>query len=211
MPNANLYDGKGKSAGTVELPEGIFGQEINGHLIWEAVKNFTANQRSGTAHTKDRSQVTGSTAKLYRQKGTGRARAGSAKSPTRYGGGTAFGPKMRDHSYKLPKKAKRAALLSALSDRASEGNVVVVDGFAPEAPNTKDFKALLTGMGISEGEEKILLVLEDYDLAVCKSARNLRNLDFITGRELNTYQVMWADKLVLSKEALEQVKEVFGS
>ncbi len=211
MPNANLFDGKGKSTGTVDLPEGIFGQAVNGHLIWEAVRNYMANQRGGNAHTKDRSEVKGSTAKLYRQKGTGRARAGSAKSPTRYGGGTAFGPKKRDHSYKMPKKARRAALLSALSDRAADGNVLVVDGFAPEAPRTKDFKALLTGMGVNEAREKVLLVLDDYDLAVCKSARNLRNLDFITGRELNTYQVMWADKLVMTAPALEQVKEVFGS
>lgn len=211
MANANLYDGKGKSTGTVELPEAIFGQEVNGHLIWEAVRNYLANQRSGTAHTKDRSEVRGSTAKLYRQKGTGRARAGSAKSPTRYGGGTAFGPKTRDHGYKMPKKARRAALLAALSDRAGEGNICVVDGFTPETPHTKDFRALLGGMGIAEGKEKVLLVLEDYDLAVCKSARNLRNLDFIVGRELNTYQVMWADKLVMTAPALEQVKEVFGA
>ncbi|MCB1163144.1 MAG: 50S ribosomal protein L4 [Candidatus Latescibacteria bacterium] len=211
MPNANLYDGKGKSTGTVELPEAIFGQEVKGHLIWEAVRNYQANQRAGTAHTKDRSDVTGSTAKLFRQKGTGRARAGSAKSPTRYGGGTTFGPKTRDHSYAMPRKARRAALLSALSDRAGAGDVLVVDGFTPDTPRTKDFKTLIAGMGLSEGREKILLVLDEYDLDICKSARNLRNLDFIVGRELNAYQVMWADKVVLTAPALEQVKEVFGA
>ena len=209
MPNANLYDGKGKSTGTVDLPEAIFGREVNPHLLWEAVRNYMANQRGGNAHTKDRSEVAGSTAKLYRQKGTGRARAGSAKSPTRYGGGTAFGPKSRDHSYKMPKKARRAATLSALSDRASEGAILIFDGFAPEEPKTKEFKAMIEGMGIKN--EKVLLVLDEYDLDVCKSARNLRDLDFLLGRELNTYQVMWADKLVMSKAALEQVKEVFGS
>ena len=209
MPNANLYDGKGKSTGTVELPEAIFGQEVKGHLIWEAVRNYQANQR--TAHIKDRSDVTGSTAKLFRQKGTGRARAGSAKSPTRYGGGTTFGPKTRDHSYAMPRKARRAALLSALSDRAGAGDVLVVDGFTPDTPRTKDFKTLIAGMGLSEGREKILLVLDEYDLDICKSARNLRNLDFIVGRELNAYQVMWADKVVLTAPALEQVKEVFGA
>lgn len=211
MPNANLYDGKGKSTGTVELPEAIFGQEVKGHLIWEAVRNYQANQRAGTAHTKDRSDVTGSTAKLFRQKGTGRARAGSAKSPTRYGGGTTFGPKTRDHSYAMPRKARRAALLSALSDRAGAGDVLVVDGFTTDTPRTKDFKTLIAGMGLSEGREKILLVLDEYDLDICKSARNLRNLDFIVGRELNAYQVMWADKVVLTAPALEQVKEVFGA
>jgi large subunit ribosomal protein L4 len=209
MPNANLYDGKGKSTGTVDLPDAIFGREVNAHLLWEAVRNYMANQRGGNAHTKDRSEVAGSTAKLYRQKGTGRARAGSAKSPTRYGGGTAFGPKSRDHSYKMPKKARRAATLSALSDRASEGAILIFDGFAPEEPKTKEFKAMIEGMGIKN--EKVLLVLDEYDLDVCKSARNLRDLDFLLGRELNTYQVMWADKLVMSKAALEQVKEVFGS
>lgn len=211
MPNANLYDGKGQSTGTVELPEAIFGQEVKGHLIWEAVRNYQANQRAGTAHTKDRSEVSGSTAKLYRQKGTGRARAGSGKSPTRQGGGTAFGPKTRDHSYAMPRKARRAALLAALSDRAGAGDVLVVDGFAPDTPRTKDFKALIGGMGLTEGREKILLVLDDYDLDACKSARNLRNLDFIVGRELNAYQVMWADKVVMTAPALEQVKEVFGA
>ncbi len=209
MPNANLYDGSGKSTGTVDLPDAIFGKALNTHLIWEAVRNYTANQRSGTAHAKDRSEVTASTAKLFRQKGTGRARAGSAKSPLRHGGGTVFGPKPRDHSYKMPKKARRAAMLSALSDRAAEGAIYVFDGFEPEAPKTKEFKALIEGMGIQN--EKVLLVLDDYDLNVCKSARNLRDLDFILGRELNTYQIMWADKLVMSKSALEQVKEVFGS
>lgn len=211
MPNANRYDGQGKSTGTVDLPDAIFGQEVNGHLVWEAVKNYTANQRSGSAHTKDRSEVSGTTAKLFRQKGTGRARAGSGKSPTREGGGTAFGPKQRDHSYKMPKKARRSALISALSDRAGEGNVLVVEGFEPDAPRTKDFKALLTGMGLDERKDRVLLVLDDYDLAICKSARNLRNLDFIVGRELNAYQVMWADKLVITAPALEQVKEVFGA
>jgi large subunit ribosomal protein L4 len=209
MPNANLYNGKGKSTGKVDLPDAIFGLEVNGHLIWEAVRNYTANQRGGNAHTKDRSEVAGSTAKLFRQKGTGRARAGSAKSPIRYGGGTVFGPKKRDHSYKMPKKARRAALLSALSDRAAEGAIYVVDGYEPDAPRTKEFKALLNGMGIEN--EKVLLVLDEYDLDVCKSARNLRDLDFIVGSELNAYQVMWADKLVMTAAALEQVKEVFGS
>jgi large subunit ribosomal protein L4 len=209
MPNANLYDGNGKSTGTVDLPDAIFGREVNIHLIWEAVRNYTANQRSGTAHAKDRSEVTASTAKLFRQKGTGRARACSAKSPIRHGGGTVFGPKPRDHSYKMPKKARRAAMLSALSDRAMEGAILVVDGFAPEQPKTKLFKALIKGMGI--GDEKVLLVLDDYNLDVCKSARNLRDLDFIIGRELNAYQIMWADKLVMTRPALEQVKEVFGS
>lgn len=211
MPNANLYDGKGKSAGTVELPEAIFGREPNEHLLWEAVRNYLANQRSGTAHTKDRSEITGSTIKLFRQKGTGRARAGSAKSPTRHGGGTAFGPKTRDHSYAMPRKARRAALCVALSDRAAGGDVLVVKDFTLATPKTKDFKALISAMGLSEGREKILLVLDDYHLELCKSARNLRNLDFIVGRELNAYQVLWADKLVVTAPALEQIKEVFGA
>jgi len=211
MPNANLYDGSGKNTGTVELPDAIFGREVNAHLIWEAVRNYQANQRAGTAHTKDRSEVTASTAKLFRQKGTGRARAGSAKSPLRHGGGTTFGPKTRAHSYALPKKARRAALFSALSDRAAEGAILVVDGFAPDTPRTRDFKSLLGGIGIAEGKEKVLLVLDEYDLDVCKSARNMRDLDFIVGRELNAYQVMWADKLLMTAPALEQVKEVFGS
>ena len=211
MPNANLYDGSGKNTGTVALPDAIFGREVNAHLLWEAVRNYQANQRSGSASTKDRSLVAGSTAKLFRQKGTGRARAGSLKSPLRYGGGTAFGPKPRDFSYRMPKKARRAALLSALSDRAAEGAILIVDGFAPDQPKTKSFKKLLGGLGINEGKERVLLVLDEYDVDFCKSARNLRDLDFLVGRELNAYQVIWADKLIMTAPALEQVKEVFGS
>ena len=211
MPNANLYDGSGKNTGTVALPDAIFGREVNAHLLWEAVRNYQANQRSGSASTKDRSLVAGSTAKLFRQKGTGRARAGSLKSPLRYGGGTAFGPKPRDFSYRMPKKARRAALLSALSDRAAEGAILIVDGFAPDQPKTKSFKKLLGGLGINEGKERVLLVLDEYDVDICKSARNLRDLDFLVGRELNAYQVIWADKLIMTAPALEQVKEVFGS
>jgi len=209
MPNANLYDGSGETAGTVELPDDIFGREVKGHLIWEAVRSQLANKRAGTAHTKDRSEVNASTAKLYRQKGTGRARAGSAKSPLRYGGGTTFGPKTRDHTIRMPKKARRAALHGALSDRAGEGAVLVVESLGFEKPRTRDFAAILGKLGIAG--EKVLLVLDEYDENVCLSARNIRNLDFITGRELNTYQVMWADKLLLTRAALEQVKEVFGS
>ncbi len=209
MPHANLYDGTGKKTSEVELPDNIFGREVNTHLLWEACKNYQANQRSGTAHTKDRSEIAGTTAKQYRQKGTGRARVGSGKSPNRYGGGTAFGPKTRDHSYAMPKKARRGALLSALSDRASENAILVVDGYKAEAPKTKEFKSLIENMGIKR--EKVLLVLDEYDVDICKSARNLRDLDFIVGRELNAYQVMWADKLVVTSSALEQIKEVFGS
>ncbi len=209
MANATLYDANGKSKGSTDLPAEIFGQEVNGHLLYEAVRNYLANQRSGTAHTKDRSEVTGSTAKLYRQKGTGRARAGSAKSPTRVGGGTAFGPKTRDHSYKMPRKARRKALFAALSDRASEGNVLVIEDLSMDEPKTKAFTGVLGEMGVSGS--KVLLVMDDYDINISKSARNVRDLDFIVGRELNAYQVLWADKIVMTSSALEQVKEVFGS
>ncbi len=209
MANATLYDMSGKSKGSTDLPAEIFGIEVNGHLLYEAVKNYLANQRAGTAHTKDRSEVAGSTAKLYRQKGTGRARAGSAKSPTRYGGGTAFGPKTRDHSYKMPRKARRKALFSALSDRASEGSILVIEDLSMDEPKTKVFTGILDTMGVTGN--KVLLVMDDYDINVSKSARNIRDLDFIVGRELNAYQVLWADKIVMTSSALEQVKEVFGS
>ena len=162
MANATLYDASGKSKGNCDLPAEIFATEINGHLLYEAVKNYLANQRSGNAHTKDRSEITGSTAKLYRQKGTGRARAGSAKSPTRYGGGTAFGPKTRDHSYKMPRKARRRALLSALSDRASEGNILVVEDLSMDEPKTQVFVGLLKEMGLAK--DKVLLVMDNYDI-----------------------------------------------
>jgi len=209
MANATLYDTSGKSKGNTDLPAEIFGQEVNAHLLYEAVKNYLANQRSGNAHTKDRSEITGSTAKLFRQKGTGRARAGSAKSPTRYGGGTAFGPKTRDHSYKMPRKSRRRALYSALSDRAAEGSVLIIEDISMDEPKTSAITGILREMGVAGS--KVLLVMDEYDVNLSKSARNIRDLDFIVGRELNAYQVLWSDKIVMTASALEQVKEVFGS
>ena len=209
MANANLFDASGKSKGSVDLPAEIFGQEVNEHLLYEAVRNYLANRRAGTAHARDRSEVTGSTAKLFRQKGTGRARVGSAKAPGRYGGGTVFGPQTRDFSYRMPRKARRRALMSALSDRASEGNVLVIDDIEMETPKTKTIVSLLGEMGVRD--EKVLFVMHEYDVNTSKSVRNIRDLDFIIGRELNAYQVLWADKVLMTSSALEQVKEVFGS
>jgi len=209
MANANLYDASGKSKGEVDLPAEIFGQEVNAHLLYEAARNYLANRRSGSAHTKDRSEIAGSQAKLFRQKGTGRARVGSGKSPNRYGGGTAFGPKTRDFSYRMPRKARRRALLSALSDRASEGSILVIDDFQMDEPKTSAISAVLGEMGLKGS--KVLFVMHEYDVNASKSVRNIRDLDFIIGSELNAYQVLWADKVLMTSSALEQVKEVFGS
>ena len=136
MAKANLYSGSGEAKGTVELPAVLFEQPVHKQACYEAVRNYLANQRQGTHDTKTRAEVKASTAKLYRQKGTGRARAGSAASPTRIGGGRAFGPHPRDYSYTLPRKVRRKALVSALSDRAGAERVAVVEDFDLEAPKT---------------------------------------------------------------------------
>lgn len=207
--NAKLHDTSGKGKGESPLPAGIFGCEVNEHLLYEAVRSFLASQRSGTAHARDRSEVDYSTAKLFRQKGTGRARMGSAKSPLRPGGGTIFPPQNRNHGYRLPQKARRRALFSALSDRAAEDAILLVEDLTMEEPKTKAMREIFRNMGIDG--DKVLLVLDSYDENVAKSARNLRDIDILVGRELNAYQVLWADKVVMTVSALKQVEEVFGA
>ena len=136
MATAKLYSGTGEAKGSVDLPAALFGQPVHKQVLYEAVRNYLANKRQGTHDTKTRAEVKASTAKLYRQKGTGRARAGSAGSPTRVGGGVAFGPHPRDYSYTLPRKIKRRALMSALSDRADNERVLVIEELAMDAPKT---------------------------------------------------------------------------
>jgi large subunit ribosomal protein L4 len=150
-----------------------------------------------------------STAKLYRQKGTGRARAGSAGSPTRVGGGVAFGPHPRDYSYKLPRKIKRTALKSALSDRASAERVNVIEDFEMEAPRTREMAALLKAMDLP-GRHTLVVLPADSDV-VYKSARNIKGVRVLRSSELNAYTILWADNLVFTQKALAGAEEVFGS
>lgn len=209
MASANLYNKTGESVGTVDLPASLFEQDVHKQSVYEAVRCYLANQRQGTHDTQTRAEVAYTGAKLYRQKGTGRARAGSARTPVRVGGGVAFGPHPRDYSYKLPKKTKRKALLSVLSDRASEERISVIESFDMDAPKTKEMTVLLSSLPL-EGRHT-LVVLHPETENIFKSLRNVRGVRVMRHNELNTYNILWADNLVFTQDALKGVEEVFGS
>ena len=209
MATAKLYSEAGETKGTVDLPASLFAQPVHRQALYEAVRNYLANQRQGTHDTKTRAEVQASTAKLYRQKGTGRARAGSAGSPTRIGGGVAFGPHPRDYSYTLPRKIKRRALVSALSDRAESERVNVIEDFAMDAPKTQTLARILKAMEL-EGRHTLLVLGKDGD-NIYMSARNLKGVRVLRSNELNAYTILWADNLVFTQKALSGAEEVFGS
>ncbi len=209
MATANCFDKDGKSAGTVDLPGSLFETEVNEFVVHEAVVAYLANQRQGTVNTRERSDVRGGGRKPWRQKGTGRARAGTIRSPLWRGGGTVFGPHPRDHRLKLNKKAKRVALTSSLTSRAKDGNVVVVKSLEFEGPKTKDFATLLKSVGAHPG--KTLVVLDKPYAATIKSARNIGGVRITLADSVNTYDVVWADKLVVASAALSRMEEVFAS
>jgi large subunit ribosomal protein L4 len=209
MATAKLYSGAGEEKGTVDLPTSLFEQPVHRQALYEAVRNYRANQRQGTHDTKTRAEVKASTAKLYRQKGTGRARAGSAASPTRVGGGVAFGPHPRDYSYTLPRKIKRRALKSALSDRAGNERVFVIEDFEMDAPRTQTVSDIFKAMDLNG--RHTLLVLDREGDNIYLSARNLKGVRVLRSNELNAYTILWADNLVFTQKALSGAEEVFGS
>jgi large subunit ribosomal protein L4 len=209
MATANIYSRTGESVGTVDLSEELFGQKVHKQALYEAVRNYLANQRQGTHDTKTRAEVRYSGAKLYRQKGTGRARAGSNRSPLRIGGGRAFGPHPRDYSYKLPKKIKRLALRSALSDRANNERIVVMEDFSMDMPKTAEMAKVLGGLPL-EGRHTLVVLPQGSD-TLFKSLRNIKGVRVLRHTDLNTYSILWADNIVFTKDALSGAEEVFGS
>ncbi len=209
MATAKLYSGAGEAKGTVDLPTSLFEQPVHKQALYEAVRNYMANRRQGTHDTKTRAEVKASTAKLYRQKGTGRARAGSAGSPTRVGGGVAFGPHPRDYSYTLPRKIKRRALKSALSDRAGNDRVSVIEDFEMDTPRTQALVGILKAMEL-EGRHTLLVLGREGD-NIYLSARNIKGVRVLRSNELNAYTILWADNLVFTQKALTGAEEVFGS
>jgi len=189
----------GKKAGKVDLDETYFGIEPNVAVMSQVVTAQLAARRAGTQSTKTRSEARGGGAKPWAQKGTGRARAGSSRSPIWRGGGVALGPKPRKYAQKTPKKMVRLALRSALSDRAAEGKVLVVDAWDWDAPKTRDAKAALTALGV---EGRVLVVLNDGDGVAARSFRNLPEVQIINARELNAYDVLVNDVVVFTKDNL---------
>ncbi|MEQ8842393.1 MAG: 50S ribosomal protein L4 [Acidimicrobiales bacterium] len=199
MASIAIKSQSGTDAGSAELSDEVFGIEPNIPVMHQVVTAQLAAKRQGTHSTKTRSEVRGGGAKPWRQKGTGRARAGSSNSPIWRGGGIAHGPKPRDYSQKTPKKMIRLALRSALSDRASDGNVIVVDAWNFDTPKTKTALEALSAIG---AEGKVLLVLGDGDEMAYRSFRNLTNVHCLHAGELNTYDVLESDVVVFTKETL---------
>lgn len=199
----------GKETGAkVQLPEAIFGIEPNDHAIYLDVKQFLANQRQGTHKAKQRNEIAGSTRKLHKQKGTGGARAGSIKSPLFNGGGRVFGPQPRDYSFKLNKKLKSLARKSALSYKAKDSNVIVLEDFSFDTVKTKNYVQLVAD--IKAADVKTLLVLGSANNNVYLSSRNLKRTKVITADQLNTYDVLNAGKLVLTTGAVKVLEEAFA-
>lgn len=196
----------GKETGrTIELSDEVFGIEPNNHAVYLDVKQYLANQRQGTHKAKERAEVTGSTRKIKKQKGTGTARAGSVKSPVFKGGGTIFGPRPRSYSFKLNKNLKRLARKSAFSIKAKESNLIVIEDFGFETPNTKNFINVLKALGIDN--KKSLFVLGESNKNVYLSSRNLKASNAVSSSELSTYAILNANNLVISEGALEGIHE----
>ena len=203
----SVYNIKGEDTGRkVVLNDSIFGIEPNDHAIYLAVKQFMANQRQGTHKSKERSEISGSTRKIGRQKGGGGARRGDLNSPVLVGGGRVFGPKPRDYSFKLNKKIKALARKSALSYKAQNNAVVVVEDFTFEAPKTKEFVAMVKNLKVSD--KKLLLVLPEANKNVYLSARNVKGANVQPVSGLNTYRVLDAGVLVLTESALSAMDNV---
>ena len=207
MPKAKVFNMAGEKIGEIELSEAIFGIEPNKSVLHDAVKNHLANCRQGTQSALTKGEVSYTTKKPWRQKGTGRARAGYAGSPVWYHGGVAFAPKPRDYSYDLNKKVKRLALKSALSAKAAEAEILVVDGLKMDSIKTKTFNAFLNKIGV---EGKALVVTENVEENVVKSARNIAGVATTIATILNPYQILTSGKLVVDKAALAKIEEVFA-
>ena len=201
-----VVDFNGKDTGRkVQLSDSVYGIEPNNHAVYLDVKQYLANQRQGTHKAKERAEVAGSTRKIKKQKGTGTARAGSAKNPLFKGGGTVFGPRPRSYSFKLNKAVKRLARKSAFSIKAKESNIIVVEDFTFETPNTKNFITVLKALGLEN--KKSLFVLGDSNKNVYLSSRNLKGSSVLSNLELSTYAILNANNLVLLEGSLEGIED----
>ena len=201
-----VLDFNGKDTGRkVQLSDSVFAIEPNNHAVYLDVKQYLANQRQGTHKAKERAEVAGSTRKIKKQKGTGTARAGSAKNPLFKGGGTVFGPRPRSYSFKLNKNLKRLARKSAFSIKAKESNIIVLEDFNFETPSTKNFINVLKALGLDD--KKSLFVLGDSNKNVYLSSRNLQGSNVVTSSELSTYAILNANNVVLLEGSLEAIEE----
>ncbi|MFW5753286.1 MAG: 50S ribosomal protein L4 [Marinilabiliaceae bacterium] len=206
----NVIDIKGQETGRkVELPDAVFGIEPNDHAIYLDVKQYMANNRQGTHKAKERAEIAGSTRKIKRQKGTGTARAGSLKSPIFRGGGRTFGPRPRDYSFKLNKKLKQLARKSALSYKAQNNAIVVVEDFTLEAPKTKEFTNIRKNLQVDE--KRSLVIFKDLDRNVYLSSRNVPKSEVASLSGLNTYNIMRAQSLILAESSVDEIAQLFNA
>ena len=200
-----VVDKNGKDTGRkVELSKEVFGIEPNNHAVYLDVKQYLANQRQGTHKSKERAEITGSTRKIKKQKGTGTARAGSIKSPIFKGGGRIFGPRPKDYRFKLNKNLKRLARKSALTMKANDKAIVVIEDLSFDTPKTKEFTSVLKSLGLED--KKSLVVLGESNNNVYLSSRNLKGTEVVTNSELSTYKIMNANKVVVLESALEGIE-----
>ena len=206
MANVSVYNIEGKEVGSIELNDAVFGVEVNEHLVHMAVVNQLANNRQGTQSAKTRSEVSGGGRKPWRQKGTGHARQGSTRSPQWPGGGGVFAPKTRDYSFKMNKKEKRIALLSALSSKVADNKIVVLDAFNLDEVKTKKFAEVMSNLKV----DKALVVIEGENKNVVLSGRNIPTVKVSATNEINTYDVLKYETLVVTKAAVEKLEEVYA-
>ena len=210
MPSAKIRNLENEEVGDIELSDEVFSVELNEPLIHEAVKNYLANARQGTAATKTRGDVRGGGKKPWKQKGTGRARVASIRSPLWRGGGRVHGPQPKDWSYKMPKKMRRGAIRSALSERLREGNLIVIDDFSIENPKTKDFVNVMNSLGLIENKKqtKTLIVdsLDNNNLIL--SSRNVQKTKVTNGYGVNVYDIIYHEKILVSRSAIEELNQL---
>ncbi|MEN1762163.1 50S ribosomal protein L4 [Anoxynatronum sibiricum] len=207
MPTVPVYNVSGEKVSEIQLNDSIFGVEINTHVMHAVVKNQLANKRQGTQSAKTRAEVRGGGRKPWRQKGTGRARHGSSRSPIWVGGGTVFAPKPRDHSYKLPKKVRRLALKSALSSKVLSETLIVLDDLQMTQPKTKEMTNILKNLKV---DGKALIVMEQVNDSVIRSARNIPGIQTTLVNTLNVYDILKYDRFIITRNAVEKVEEVYA-
>ena len=206
MANVAVYNMDGKEVGTIDLKDEVFGVEVNEHVVHMAVVQYLANQRQGTQSTKTRAEVRGGGRKPWRQKGTGRARQGSTRSPQWTGGGVVFAPKPRDYSFKLNKKVKRLALQSALTSKVNDNKIIVLDDLKLDAIKTKDMVKVLGNINA----EKALIVMDGSNTNVMLSARNIPDVETASENTINVYDLLKYNTLVVTKEAVAKIEEVYA-
>jgi len=206
MPKVEVIGKENKSVGQADLPDSIFGVEVKIGLLHEVVRNQNANRRQGTACTKTKGLVSGGGRKPFKQKGTGRARQGSNRSPLMRGGGTVFGPQPRDYSYKLPKKVKWLALSSALTAKLNDGEVMVVDNLTVSEPKTKLVKGMLESLGL---KNNVLLIIPEKNVDLELAVRNIPKVHVARVGELNVSSVLKHEKLIIAKDAIKRMEEAY--